>query len=60
MNHWLLKSTLLLFSHGATDSGNKEQELIFILYCKFDGIAKEIHSQTRCLAMMNPSSYQLS
>ena len=40
---------------GSTDSGNKEQELVFVVYCKMDDLTKEVRSETRYLAILNPS-----
>ncbi len=40
---------------GSTDSGNKEQELVFVVYCKVDDVTMEVRSETRYLAILNPS-----
>ena len=39
---------------GTTDSGNIEDELIVVLYCKKDDIAKEIKSCARYLSVVTP------
>ena len=41
---------------GSTDAGNKEQELVFLLFCRKDDRAKEIRSNTRYLAVLTPAS----
>jgi hypothetical protein len=41
---------------GATDAGNKEQELIFVTFCHRDDNALEVRSRTRYLTIVNPAS----
>ena len=41
---------------GSTDSGNIEQELVFVLCSYKDDTAKEIHSRTRYLSVVSPTS----
>ena len=41
---------------GSTDSGNIEQELVFVLYSYKDDTAKEIRSCTRYLSVVSPTS----
>lgn len=41
---------------GATDAGNKEQEVIFVNFCRRDVKALEVRSCTRYLTIVNPAS----
>ena len=41
---------------GSTDSGNKEQELIFITYCHRNVKTFEVRSHTRYLTIVSPST----
>ena len=40
---------------GSTDSGNKEQELVFVCVCSTDNANQEIKSCTRYLGIINPT-----
>lgn len=40
---------------GSTDAGNKEQELVLVLFCSKDDEAQEIRSCTRYLSVGNPA-----
>ena len=44
---------------GLTDSGNKKQELVFVVYCEVDDSTKEVHSQTY-LAILSLRLMQLN
>ena len=39
---------------GSTDCGNREQELIFIVYCSRDANTQELKSSTRYLGIISP------
>ena len=41
---------------GSTDCGNREQELIFIVYCNRDANTQEVKSSTRYLGIISPDS----
>ncbi len=41
---------------GSTDSGNLEQEVVFVVYCKKDSATQQIRSVTRYLAVITPKS----
>lgn len=41
---------------GSTDAGNTVQELVFLMFCTKDDSTKEIRSNTRYLAVLNPVS----
>ena len=54
-----LLSQVSFFSNlmdGSTDAGNKERELVFLLFCRKDDRAKEIRSNTQYLTALNPAS----
>ena len=40
---------------GSTDAGNTEVELVLVLYCTKDDVAREIRSCTRYLAVVSPT-----
>ena len=51
-------STTKIFSFlmdGSTDAGNTEVELVLVLYCTKDDVAREIRSCTRYLAVVSPT-----
>ena len=39
---------------GSTDSGNTEQELVLVIFCKQDEARREIKSHTHYLAVVSP------
>ena len=43
------------FMDGSTDAGNTEVELVLVLYCTKDDVAREIRSCTRYLAVVSPT-----
>ena len=40
---------------GLTDAGNTEVELVLVLYCCKDDVAREVRSCTRYLAVVKPT-----
>ena len=55
--HSLARTSFISFlMNGSTDSGNLEQEFVFVLFCKKDGATQQIRSVTRCLAVVTPKS----
>ena len=43
------------FMDGSTDAGNTEVELVLVLYCCKDDVAREVRSCTRYLAVVKPT-----
>ena len=55
--HSLARTNFISFlMDGSTDSGNLEQEVVFVVFCKKDSATQQIRSVTRYLAVVTPKS----